>query len=305
MPITNFPYGLSSYGFPLIGSGPVLTTGDVFFVNGSTGVDADGRGTDPSTPFKTIDYAIGKCEANKGDVIFAMPGHTETVASAGAITCDVAGVTIIGIGNGDERPTISLTGATTATIVVSAKNVKWVNFYFDMRSAVDSVATCFDVSAGWFTVQDSRFLMSDGTYQAVAAVKFTNAAADYCKVLNCDFLAPVAGATAAISSAVAIDELEIAGCKFYGDFATAAINNTVAALTNVNLHHNIYYGTNASEPIIELYTGGTGMIYNNFSGAATFAAAGSIVADTVYKFENYITDTAANSGILDPTGVTL
>ena len=76
-------------------------------------------------------------------------------------------------------------------------------------------------------------------------------------------------------------------------------------MTNVKLHDNVYYGLDASEPIIELYTGCTGLIWRNFTGCATFAAGGSIVADGCFKFENYITDTAANSGILDPVGVTL
>ena len=31
MAATNFPHGVASYGIPLIGSGPIVTTGNIWF----------------------------------------------------------------------------------------------------------------------------------------------------------------------------------------------------------------------------------------------------------------------------------
>mgnify|MGYP006139353905 CR=1 FL=1 len=50
---------------------------------------------------------------NKGDVIVVMPGHAETVSGAAGINCDVAGVSIVGLGRGAARPTITMSAATT------------------------------------------------------------------------------------------------------------------------------------------------------------------------------------------------
>lgn len=56
-----------------------LTTGSIFFVHSGTGVNALGGGRNPDAPLATLDYAIGLCTANKGDMIFVMPGHAETL----------------------------------------------------------------------------------------------------------------------------------------------------------------------------------------------------------------------------------
>ena len=100
MGLTKFPNGISSMGMPVIG-GAYSTTGSVFFVDSNTGSNGN-SGADKDHPFADIDYAIGRCTASKGDIIFVMPGHSETAATQ--ITCDVAGVSIIGLGRGGNNP---------------------------------------------------------------------------------------------------------------------------------------------------------------------------------------------------------
>ena len=61
--------------------------GKVFWVNNSTVLPDNGLGGSNGNactytkPFSTIDYAIGKCKASRGDVIYVMPGHAETVTA--------------------------------------------------------------------------------------------------------------------------------------------------------------------------------------------------------------------------------
>ena len=69
---------------------PLATTGEIYYVNSGTGANAVGgitgsngnNGLSPKTPFATIDYAIGRCTANRGDTIYVMPGHWETLTTA-------------------------------------------------------------------------------------------------------------------------------------------------------------------------------------------------------------------------------
>lgn len=96
------------------------TTGDIFFVDSGSATKSDsaGAGQNPDIPFATVDFAIGQTAADNGDRIYVMPGHAETVAAA--ITLDVAGVSIFGIGEGRSRPAITgLTGVDTVDITAA------------------------------------------------------------------------------------------------------------------------------------------------------------------------------------------
>lgn len=123
-----------SYGTPLLvnqnpgGLFSILslleTPGSTFYVSSATGTDAAGYGTTPNSPTATLDYAIGLCTANKGDVIVLLPGHAETTT---AIALDVAGVRIVGLGFGASRPTLTSTAAATDLINVTAANCRIEN----------------------------------------------------------------------------------------------------------------------------------------------------------------------------------
>lgn len=305
--MTNFPNGVSSFGVPILGSGsniiPPIAGGKVFFVHYGTGNNGSGRGTSPTEPLKTLAYAISLTRASKGDVIVLMPGHAEDITAAGTVTVDKAGISIIGVGNGSLRPTFTWTTVDTATFLISANDVLVRNCVFD-GTGVDAVATMFSISGDDVAIESSRFLMADSGGQAVLAITLATGA-DRTRIQGNEFIAPNAGATAAIYSVAAVSGTIIADNHFEGDFATAAINNITAAMLLTRVLRNTYYGTNASEPMLELLTGATGIAAYNVSGCATFSAGGGYIADGMFKFENYLTDTATGSGILDPTGVTL
>lgn len=95
--------------------------GNVFWVHSGTGSDTN-KGTH-ARPFATLDYAIGRCTANNGDVIYLKAGHSETITAAAGVNADVAGVSIVGLGRGSDRPTFNFTTSTAATFAVAAANV--------------------------------------------------------------------------------------------------------------------------------------------------------------------------------------
>lgn len=144
---TNYPNGFTSgitvRGLPLSESHP----GQVFWVNNSAvfakGAVGGSDGNDGSyhRPFATIDYAIGRCTAGRGDIIMVMPGHAETITAAGGITMDVNGVAIIGLGTGDLRPTLTYTTANTASMswtadYCSIQNVIFVGNFLSIAAAI-------------------------------------------------------------------------------------------------------------------------------------------------------------------------
>ena len=134
--------------------GGEFTTGSTFFVHGTTGSNSN-DGKKPSTAFATIDYAIGQCTATKGDIVYAMPGHTETTAT---ITCDVAGVSIIGLGRGSARPTVQASAGAVDTVNVTAANV-----YIENLKFVHGAATVafININANDFTARNCWLLGDD------------------------------------------------------------------------------------------------------------------------------------------------
>ena len=258
MPISNFPKGFAA-GVNIRGL-PLLNTygGNVFWVD--SGAGSNGYKGTFDRPFATIDYAIGRCTANNGDIIMVKPGHTETVSEAGGIDCDVAGITIIGLGNVNDRPVISFSTSTGADIDIDAANIRIVNIKFDLTGK-DALVAAIDVNAAGFIIEDCYILMADSGGQAVIAIDLS-ADADNSKILNNEFSSPDAGAAEAINFSGACDQVEIADNWIKGDFSNAGLYSAVAH-TNCNIHHNIIENTQTGDHAIEFTTTATGDIYKN------------------------------------------
>jgi len=261
MGLTKFPHGVSSFGIPQIGAGafPYTTTGSVFFVHSGTGSDSPGRGTNPDEPFASIDYAVGRCTASKGDVIYVMPGHTETVTAAGGLDLDVVGISIIGLGNGSNRPTVNFTTATTADMDVDAANIYIENILF--TGGIDALVAPIDVNAADFTMVSCEW--RDVTGQAVDVI-LTDANADRMKILDYrhdgDSLAGTNSGIAIVGS----DNVLIDGLWMDGNFAVGGIDIRTTAATDLEVK-NVTFRTRNSADIflIDTITGSTGMIGPN------------------------------------------
>lgn len=230
MPVTNFPFGVSSFGAPVL-PGPVLTTGNVFFVSSvaSGRSDSTGAGRDPATPFATLDYAIGQCTASNNDVIYCLPGHVETIAAAAGVAVDVAGISIVGMGRGSLRPKMNFT-ATASTFAISAANVLIQNVLF--TGGIDAIVTPITIAAA--DVSLIGIETRDVTGQALDWIT-TTAAAN--RLLISDWVH--AGASAAGGEAALVlvggDGIIVEDFDIYGNFSVAAIENVTTACTNLRI----------------------------------------------------------------------
>jgi len=133
MPV-RYPFGTSDYQRQM-----VAVAGTAFFVDSghAQAEDSPSHGRTPEVPFATIDYAIGRCAADNGDVIFVMPGHAETTTVT--IALDIAGVSIIGLGVGRSRPAVTANfAATGVTVTVSAANCLVKNIRLVASSAAQT-----------------------------------------------------------------------------------------------------------------------------------------------------------------------
>ncbi len=299
--VTNFPFGVSSFGIPLVGSSPILTTGKIWFVNSVTGIDAPGRGTSPDTPLKTIAWTVAnRVVSGRGDVLLVASGHTEAIGAAAAIACAASDFTIQGLGVGSNRPTLTWGTVNTATITVAGSGVKFVNLVFDLTGFA-AVATGFSITGAYTRFEGCRFLIGSAVNQAVLGVTLA-AGSDSTTFLSCKFISRTAGATAAIQGVVANDGLEVRDCFFNLD-CTAAIRNTTVAWTNIIVDRNSFYNLGSGKSII-VDGSTTGVIRDNASFVtANIAAGGSMTAAGAFKSNNYAQEAAgiASSAVTDPT----
>lgn len=265
MPL-GLPAGVPLSGSPLLLTLPLLTQGSVFVVDSSHSLAraAVSHGT-ADRPFATIDYAIGRCTANKGDTVLVMPGHTETVTAAGGLALDVAGVSVIGMGSWGNRPTLTFTTATAASMLVTAAGCRFSNFNV-VLTGVDALANPLHIQAADFTLDDCLVTGANATNQAVLAL-LTTAAANRLRVVGNRFLGTVdAGMTAAIRL-VGGDGADIAFNEFMGAYTgtIGAIENVTTALTKCFVHDNkINNLTAACTKAMVFVTGATGQISRNY-----------------------------------------
>lgn len=289
MPASNFPKGFA-HGVN-IRNLPVLNTypGNVFWVDSNAGTD-NNRGT-VDRPFATIDYAIGKCTASKGDIIMVKPGHAETLAAN--ITMDVAGVWVYGLGWGTMRPTLTV-GAFDGTIAMTAANSAISNIRLVLEDTDDTVASGFTITADGCVVDGCETVVH-ATAQFTTHLTATDA--QFVEITNNRFHSLH---TASSTSGIVVDgcdDLVMVGNSIDGHFTEHALDNTTPASCDeilrayIGFNNIINRSTTAGDLAVELDDAATGMFEKNMivGGLATTAANYNI--GNMATMESYVSDT--------------
>jgi len=276
-----------------------ITTGNIFFVDSGSATKADsvGSGNNPDKPFATLDFAVGQCTANNGDRIYVMPGHVETVTAAAGLDLDVAGISIIGIGNCNNRPKVTFTTSTSADMDVDAADICISNFLFDLND-IDALIAPLDINSSGFEMHNCRISMASSGGQAVLGI-LTEVGADIMTIQDCVFEASTdAGSTACIRL-VGVDRPFIRNCKFYGDYSVGNISFLTTASTNVWIENNDFDNLNAVDVNIEGLAASTGSIRYNTCRNATDAQVTWInTTGAMQLFENYGVNNDGETGLL-------
>ena len=279
MPATHFPNGFESVvirGIPV----SQLHPGKVFWVNNSSvfadggvvGADDGGADGTRQRPFSTIDYAIGRCTASRGDIIAAMPGHAETISAAAGMTFDVAGVALIGLGAGTLKPTITFGTATGADINVTAANVSFSNIRF--VSNIANLTAPLDIDDDHCSFDNCEFMCALATTGMNIAI-ITDANATGIAVTNCTFNMESSTLGVAVTD-IPTEAIRLVGADnaiindnfIVGDFSTSAINGITTASEAIQINRNFIHNVNTSAAAggIDLVAGCTGHVSMNMVG---------------------------------------
>ncbi len=281
------------------------SNGDTWFVDGNSGNAANtadsGQGASWDRPFSNINYAISRCSNNAGDVILVAANHTETIADtnddnvSGTVTdelcVDKSGVTIIGMGTGTRRPTITLATATDAAIDVRAANCTLYNLIF-YNTIADNVAM-IDVQAGadGLIIENCRFYDSANTSEPILQIKLA-ANADDVTIRGNRFYntAGSDGALAAIKCVGATIRLKIVDNIFRGDWNEQMIDADAAAGFDVEIIDNVMNNLDTGVGcLVDLHSGTTGIVKDNVGHAVVGTATAAIIADACLISGNLVT----------------
>jgi len=206
MGLTNFPFGISSFGVPVLGGGGIpATKGNVYFVDygaGSDGFD----GTDMRHPLKTIAYAYSLCTSNNFDVIALIGSSTHVLTEM--LTVAKNRVSFIGLDCSPGRyygqaAKVSLGVTTAATDIATIKNTGVRNLFQNIKFINDN------------TVAEGIYCFVDG--------------GEYTQMINCEIYKStdmdVTGAAELVCNA---DSPEYIGCTI-GSLATARSGAVIRA----------------------------------------------------------------------------
>ena len=245
------------------------------------------------SPFKTLDFAVGQCVANRGDIVFVLPGYVDVLSAADAIDVDVAGVSIIGLGTGAMQPRIGFDN-TAATFAIDAVNVtvEGLNFRAEVAACVKGV----DVKSGAddFVLRNNRFTaLTVGTHEFNDAVFVLTS--DRGVVEGNYFDQDEGAAQSAVHWSTACLGLTIQNNYVAGDYAVACLEDEGTASEQILIKENtlingVHGGLNALE-CIQLVAGTTGSIEDN-NLYCNVAAGAAIVSAGTFRMNNTHSATA-------------
>lgn len=299
----SFPNSSFSHN---VGNQHSYTTGSVYFVDSGATNTSDGNpGHNPSKPLATLNGAMDRVTANQGDIIYLMPGHAESLDDATDVVCDVAGVKIIGIGEGRTKPAFTFSG-TAGSFEMNAANTLIENVRF--LASVSAVVVGVNVDADGITIRDCEWDWDATGDDFLIMVDAT--AVDYVTIENNRMIAESAAGAAEAIIFRGSDHLTIRGNWISGDFSAAAIFGTTDTAETNSLGiglliegNNIYQQDAAAATNgIDVMVAATGLIAHNNIGTlfATAAANAGLDPGSCLCVENYVVNAIDEHAVRTP-----
>jgi hypothetical protein len=257
--MSNFPNGFRN-GIAIQGL-PILNTyaGNIFWAD--SGAGSNGNPGSYVLPFGSIEYAKTKCTANNGDIIMAKPGHVETVTAAGGLDLDVAGITVVFLGNGSNQAYVNFTTAVTADMDIDADDITLINPRF--VAGIDALTGPIDVNADNFTIVNGQY--EDATDIDTTDCIVATSGAIGLAIKGWRYVPGNEGGTQKQSNIQlnGVDNAILEDIDIAGDFATGAIENVTDEVLNIRLRDIDINNTNSSPtPGIVLDANATGIARN-------------------------------------------
>lgn len=253
--------------------------------------DSARNGEKFSHPLKTIARAVAVANAN--DRIVVGPGHVETIDAATDLDITTAGLRLVGVGRGANRPKLDFTTTINAIAKLNAAGIELHNF--QLECSIDAQSFMLSVLGADCLISGCR-IYGDGSSQAVYGVAF-GVDADNSVIRNCEIFQETAGGTAGIYCN-GTDGLVVKDCWIHGDYSAGCFSNITTAATNLLITNNHLESSHANDVCIDLVGTATGWITRNLCRVATDAETTWIDSSDCQLAENYGVNADAETGML-------
>ncbi len=215
---------------------PLITSGNIWFVYSTTGVnDVSPRGLSRTEPLATLAQAI--TNSSNGDIIVLLDGHTETIATGGLTISK--NLIIVGSGSSSGLPTVKLTpfGEDAVMFTISGAAVQLRNIWFEERTVDSTTNATISVTGANFQMIGCYCQLGQYDYATLSL----GSGADRARLVNTTFISTATSLTAqpdtGLVVAAAISDLDIDGCVFsngtHGFSSAYALTASAAAITRL------------------------------------------------------------------------
>lgn len=183
----------------------------------STGPQSGDSGEIKRRVVTTLNKALSYCRSGMGDIVIVLPGHTENISTADAMSNLVAGTRIIGVGRGSAMPKLTWTAA-AATFLLDVADVELSGFRLEMAgdpsgTTALSVAAPITVSAQGCAIRNCIIRTSVDADQLATIPITTTAAADEFTMENVHMFGATAGESTTGVRLVGADRFVMRNCR--------------------------------------------------------------------------------------------
>jgi hypothetical protein len=306
----QLPYSKFESGVDLGNALVLATGGNVVYLRSTGPADYDPPAL-TGRIVTTLSQALTQCRANKADTILVLPGHSEDVTSATALSGLVAGTRIIGVGQGSNAPTFTWKTATAASWAINVANVCITGLRLDF-TGITAVASAITVTGADCSVSGCDVIVGTASAIPVIGVQISTGANRFQLAGNRIRGVHATGVTdSVVKVAAAVDGVELVGNRVYASATGNGVFAITKAATNIIIGGNIILNTQtqSTRGIYCSTYAASGFIHDNRTGVTVngTANAGGIILEsgaTIVCAENYNSDESAKSGVLTPAAAT-
>lgn len=270
----------------------------------STGFQSGDNAAIADRLVSTLAAGLARCRTGMGDYVICLPGHSESVTDALMLTNLVAGTTILGVGQGSNKPTFRWT-ATGAQWPVSVADVtvRGLKLRLEGANGITKAILVTGATSNWI---DNEFQVASGA-TAKATIAFeVGAGADQTTIaLNYWYGTATHNVTDGLKVVAAVDRLRVMNNTMI--FSATAANGNIhltAAATNTYIANNDLYNTHTSSTATVAVDNVAADGHMCFNNSATTVGTGTAPTSTGIVFAGSNSLFRCNANLATPTNNT-
>lgn len=273
-------------------------TGNIWFVSSLTGSNANG-GNAFDVPFATLAYALSVAAA--GDTIVLLPGFAVTLTVVQSLA--LAGISIVGIGEGTLKPTITVNAAVDG-LSLTAANILVHNVHF-AAPETDNATAMINVAAAGCKLSKISGIGSKTSKNFVDCITIASGADDL-TIEDLELYNSVVAVNSFISIEAAVARLRLKRVFCFGDVVAGGLIDAALA-TQIRLEDVDIAVVGTTKPAATLDSNPTGFAKRcNFSGTDTTLANNAALGTGMRLFDVKVleeTDGSAQGALIPAVDV--